>query len=135
VSQASVRAALEVALDGLAPAIDTVWENKTFKGVDPTVPYQQVFLKFARPENLEQGRGYNEIGYMQVSLYYPINQGSANAVARAKLIRDLFVRRSSFVSGGVTVTINMTPEVSGGTQDGDRWAVVVKIPFMAQIYQ
>lgn len=134
-SQVSIRAALEAALDGMAPAVATAWENKPFKPpTDLTLPYQQVFLRFADPENVEAGGGYNEVGYMQVKLLYQPNPGSGDAAARAAAIRALFKKKASFSSGGVTATVTKTPSVSGGAIDDGRWAVDVKIPFMAQIY-
>lgn len=133
-SQVLIRTALETAINGMAPSLFTAWENVTAKPPVPTTPYQQVFIKFGMPENIEQGLGYNEIGYMQVKLLYPINEGDAPARARALMLRTLFKKKASFSSGGVTTTIIKTPEIPGGTTDGDRWAIDVIIPFMAQIY-
>ena len=133
-SQVLIRAALETALATLSPALATSYENKAFKPPAQATPYQAVYMRFAKPENVEQGGGYNEIGYMQVTLFYPQTEGPTNAAARAKMIRDLFKKATAFTSGGVKAVVTATPEIGNGTEDGDRWALAVKIPFMAQIY-
>lgn len=133
-SQASIRAALETALATINPSIPTAYENVEFIPPDPGNPYQACYLRFGTPENIEVGAGYNEVGFFQVSLFYPVHNGTADAVARAKQVRDLFKKKSTFSSGGITVTIVKTPEIPTGNPDDGTWAIVIKVPFMAQIY-
>jgi hypothetical protein len=64
---------------------------------------------------------------------YPLQTGPAQAEARAELIRATFYRGASFTSGSVTVNIEDVPEVSSGREDGDRWAVPVRIRWRARI--
>lgn len=128
----NVRAALETALNGMSPALSTAWENVSFTPVSGT-PYQQVHLLCAQPDNNEHGRTHFEQGYMQVKLMYPLQIGTSTIAARAELIRSTFYRGASFVSGGVTVKITHTPEVSPGSVEGDRFALPVKVRFAAFI--
>ncbi len=133
-SQVAIRAALEQALATINPTITTSYENVPFQPPNETTPYQACYVRFGKPENIEIGKGYNEVGYFQVSLFYPQNDGTADVTARAKLVRDLFQKKASFTSSGITVNVVQTPEIPNGVPDGDRWAVHIKIPFMAQIY-
>lgn len=131
-SAVKVKAALETALNAMSPALATAWEGVQFQPVSGT-PYQQVNVLFAPPENVEYGRRYREVGYMQAKLMYPLGAGLSAAMARAELIRATFYRGASFTSGGVTVIIEKTPEISPGSADGDRWAIPVKIRFFANV--
>lgn len=133
-SQSKIQNALENALAGIEPALETVHGNEDY---DPVAgqPYQEVHVLFATPANPTMGDGfYQELGVLQVNLQYPAGVGSADAAARAALIRDVFKRGASFTDGGVVVQIDRTPEVSGGVVDGDRWKVVIRARFHADIY-
>lgn len=134
-SAIKIRAALETALNGITPAIATAWENSAFSPPASSVPYQQVNILFAEPENPTYGNSYHlEQGFMQVKLMYPLQAGSLTAMTRAELIRATFYRGASFTNGGVTAVINRTPSISPGNVEGDRWAVIVKIRFTAQVF-
>lgn len=129
----SVRAALETKLNGMTPALQTVWENIPYIPVAGT-PYQQAWLLPASPENPTLGDNfYREQGIFQISLMYPLQGGTATAAARAELIRTTFKRGTSMVSGSVTVRIDRTPEISPGRVDGDRFSIPVKIRWFAGI--
>lgn len=131
-SAVKIRAALEVALNAMSPALSTAWENAAFVPV-PGTPYQQVNVLFASPDNIEFGRTHRESGFMQVKLMYPLQVGTSAAAARAELIRSTFYRGASFTSSGVTVVVERTPEISPGSVDGDRYAIPVKVRFFANI--
>jgi hypothetical protein len=130
----SARAALEVKLNSISPAIDTAWENKKFQPSSTDRPYQRVYLLLAEPENPTLGDGFHRIiGILQVTLFYPLNTGSAAAATRAELIKTTFKRGTTMTAGGVVVKIDRTPEISPGRIDEDRFAIPVKIPFYADI--
>lgn len=128
----NIRAALETALNGMSPALSTAWENAAFVPVAGT-PYQKVHILFAQPDNQEFGSRHRELGFLQVTLMYPLQVGTSLINARAELIRSTFYRGAAFVNGGVTVTVSDTPEVSPGDVDGDRYAVPVKIRFFSNL--
>lgn len=133
-SQVKIRAALEVALNAIAPALATAWENSAFVPPAASVPYQQAFMLFAEPDDPEAGHAVHiQRGIFQINLLYPIGVGDATARARAKVLIDTFYRSRSFTSGGVTVSVERTPEAGQGTVDGDRWLIPVKIRFFSQI--
>lgn len=128
----SVRIALETALNAMTPALATAWQNSPFTPVTGT-PYQKVFILTAEPGNAEYGPHYQERGIFQVTLMYPLMTGSAAAEARGELLRTVFARGNSFISGGVTVTIERTPHIGQGMVDSDRWAAPIKIRYFANI--
>lgn len=129
---ASIRAALETALAGVTPPLVTVWENTSFEATADT-PYQICNILFASPDNNEYGSGYQELGYMQIKLMYPLDAGTFDINARAELLRTTFARGNSFTNGGVITIIQKTPEIRPGHVEGDRWAVAVLIRFFANI--
>lgn len=127
-----VRTALQTQLATISPALATAYENEPYTPVAGT-PYQQVTILRAQPDNLEIGPIYTDRGILQVNLFYPLNAGAGAAEARAELIRTAFAYGSSFVSGGVTVTIIATPEVAPARAEDDRFLVPVRIRFSAFI--
>lgn len=130
----SIRNALENALATIAPAIDIVHENEAYAPVAGR-PFAEAYLLVATPGNPTMGDGfYQELGIFQVNLQYPTEVGTADAAARAELIRNLFRRGATFSDGGVTVQIDKTPEISGGTVEGDHWKLVVRARWHANIY-
>lgn len=132
-STIDIRAALEAALDTITPLLATARENQSFAPPSQSTAYQQVNILFAEPENLEFGRHHREQGYMQVKLMYPLQLGTNAAAARAELIRTVFYRGASFVKNAAVVIIEKTPEISGGSVEDGKWAVLVKIRFFANV--
>lgn len=129
----NVRIALETALNAITPALATVWDNTAYTPIDGTA-YQKAYLMPAQPDNSTLGSAYyREQGIFQVTLFYPIQTGTKDAADRAELIRTKFKRGSSFTSGGVTVIIDRTPEISQGRIDEGRWALQIKIRWYAGI--
>ena len=131
-SAMEVGAALEMALNGMSPALATAWENASFTPVQGT-PYQRVTLLLAQPANDEFGIAYREEGFLQVDLAYPLGNGRGAAITRAELIRSTFQRGASFTASGVTVHINKTPEIMPGRVEEDRFVIPVRVPFYAHI--
>lgn len=131
-SQANIKAALEIALGEIIPEIGTAYENDVYTPVVGT-PYQEVYFLFSEPDNNEYGSTYREIGYMQLTLNYPLKVGTHDIDFRISLIRDKFVRGASFTQNNTVVVVNRTPEVGPGEIDGDRYTKNVFIRFYANI--
>jgi hypothetical protein len=129
-SAIAIRAALELALAAMSPSLPTAWQNQKFA---PTVgsPYQRVALLFAEPDNPEIGTTTRDHGYMQVSLAYPLDDGTGDADARAELIRQTFYRGKSLVASGIVTTIEKTPAIGIGHVESDRWVIPVQVRFFA----
>lgn len=129
----SVRAALQTKLNAIPGGIPVAWENVDYTPIAGT-PYQAAYVIPAEPENPTMGDDYyREQGIFQISLFYPIQNGTLTCETRAELIRTTFKRGESMTSGSVTVRINKTPEISQGRVDGDRWMIPIKIRYFAGI--
>jgi len=131
-SRPQIRIALEQRLNQMSPAIDTAWENKTFKPRSDQ-PYQRVHLLPATPEGPEMSSFVREIGLFQITLMYPGDGGPGEAEARAELIRLHFPKGLGLTVGGITTTISGSMQKLRGDNDGDRWALPVRIPYFANI--
>ena len=128
-----IAVALETALAGMSPGLDTAFDNDKHTPPNASTPYQKATTLFAKPNNQEYGSTHQELGYMQVDLMYPTGVSRGDVDARAELLRTTFARGESFTSGGVTAIISETPEVMPGRKEGERYRVPVKIPFYANI--
>ncbi|MGA0608830.1 phage tail terminator-like protein [Caldimonas sp. KR1-144] len=129
-----IRAALEVGLNSITPALPTAWQNMDF-----TPPasggYQRVALLPAQPENPSIGASlHREVGILQVTLIYPQNAGPSAAEARAEAIRAQFRRGSSWIKDGVTVIVDGTPAIAAGRNEDGRFVVPVSIPYHANVF-
>lgn len=128
-SNKAIRAALETALAAISPALATAYVGDDYEPVEGT-PYQQVFFEFTDPDNIMIHRTYEQKGYMQVRLFYPLLAGSGTITARAELIQSTF-KSGSVVSG---VTINRTPAIKDPRPEEDRLVQSVFVYF-SQIIQ
>jgi hypothetical protein len=120
----AIRATLEGALNSMTPALSTAWQNVPFTPISGT-PYQRATLLFATPDNREVGGNFQELGFLQVDLFYPQSVGPKAAESRADLIRSAFKCGASF--GGVQVTA--TPEIKPAYNDGDRFVIPIRVRF------
>jgi hypothetical protein len=83
-STVSIRKALEIKLAALSPSLATAYENAAFTPPAAGTPYQEAYLLPGRPDNAEMGaKNYLEVGVFQVTLKYPLGNGTADAQARA----------------------------------------------------
>jgi hypothetical protein len=133
-SLTKIRAALEVGLNGMSPALATAWESVAYTPVTGT-PYQRVSLLPATPDNPSIGAALaRQTGIFQVTLMYPPNAGTQEATARAEAICTYFARGTSWTKDGVVVHIDSTPAIGPAMPDGDRLALPVSIRYRADIF-
>ena len=133
-SDVRVRAALETYLSTMQGVVDTAYENVAFDPVENT-PYQRLELVPGEPENPTAGGDTHRrlLGFLQVTLMFPLNGGPGAAAAYAELLRARFPKGLSLTNGGVIVTIPNTPYVMGGFVDNGRWSLPVRISYFANI--
>lgn len=129
-----IRAALEGHLSLLTPTISTAWENKEFTPANGS-PYQVVALRYAAPDNRVIGcdRRY-ELGFLQVTLCYPINNGPGAIEDRANLLRNHFKRGTTVSNSGQYVQVINTPSKRILGSDGGVFKMVVSINFRAEVF-
>jgi hypothetical protein len=130
---AAIRAALETRLDTITPALATVYENVAATPVQGT-PFQRATLMPAQPDNPTFEPGfYVEQGVFHVLLCYPLGKGSAEAMARAELIRTNFPRGLSLVKDGVITIIERTPEIGVSNTDDAFYLLPVLVRWYANV--
>lgn len=132
-SLVAIRAALEVQLNAMTPALPTAFENANFTPPAAGAPYQAVNLLPAEPDNNVFGPNFQQRGLLQVTLSYPQAAGPAAAAARAELIRAQFPRGLSVTAGGITATIEKTPEVGPALIVDARYQLPVRVRFYANV--
>ena len=128
----AIRKALEKRLKAIAPTFETAFENAAFTPT-PGTPYQKVYLLPATPDNQEKGSTYFERGIFQVTLCYPKDKGPGDAETKAAAIRAAFKKGTSSVEDGVRTLIILTPRISAGFPDGDRYCIPISITWQSQI--
>lgn len=133
-SDAIIRRLLEVRLNAVSGGFSTAFENAPFRPVTG-VPYQQVWLMPGQTQapTLPAGGLKREVGFLQVSLFYPENEGSANAAARAEAIKAQFPHGLVLTEGAVRLTVDLPPYTSRGFQDGGRYVLPLTIPYRADV--
>lgn len=115
--------------------IDTAFENTQFEPTDGK-PWQQVWLMMGTVENPIMTPGFHrETGYLQITLNYPSGKGAKDAEARAGVIIAAFPRGRSFGAAKISLIVSPSPYASPGRADGNRWAIPVKIPFFANVFE
>ena len=123
-----IRAALENTLNGITPALASVWENTKYTPVAGT-PYQIVYLKAIPGEPIGSCRQVIYKGWLYVRLMYPQSAGANAITARAELVKTAFALGTSHTKDTATCIVDWTPEFNTEGNDGDRFTGLVKIRF------
>lgn len=132
-SETKIKAALETKLKEQDPDFATAWENLDFTP-SPGVPHQEAWVLFAKPVSYGFGDEFTRfLGYLQVTVSYPTNQGAGYALERAEALANWFKRGLSMVNGGVTTIVEERPEIGAGRVDGDRYKINVFVRFFANV--
>lgn len=125
------RTALITALEAMSPSLTTIETNEAFNDHVVDEAYQRADVLFSEPDNAEYGANFQDRGFMQVTLCYPLAQSLDDIMARVELLRTTFRRGASFISGSTTVTVNRTPQIMPGQAEDTVFSVPVRIPFTA----
>lgn len=132
-SETKIKAALETKLKEQDPDFPTAWENLDFVP-EPGIAYQDAWVLFAKPVSYGFGDEFTRfLGYLQVSLCYPINEGAGDCLERAVTLAEWFKRGLSMDFGGVTTIVQERPEIGAGRNEGDRYKINVFIRFYANV--
>lgn len=130
----AIRKALEAECKAVLPVDQIAWQNVNFEPKSAEEFYE-VYVLFAEPENPTQGDGfYRQRGYLQITLQFPANKGPGPARTAADALRSHFHRGLPLEADGVTTIIERTPEIGSGSNDGDRFTIVMKARFWADIF-
>lgn len=132
-SMRSIRDALENHLKAMTPALPTSFENASFTPPTDGSAYQEAVLLPANPIVPMGDMTYLEQGVFQVTVLYPLGEGTADAEERAEAIRSHFHRGLTLTVGGVSTIITSVPTVAKGFPDDGQWRVPVSIRWQAQV--
>jgi hypothetical protein len=110
-----------------------VWENVEFT---PTgAAYQEAHMVYATSEDAALGNAYRrDRGFMQVTLFYPLNTGATAASDKADALISWFKRGSVVTNGGQSVRILNTPTKTILGSDGQFFKIAVSIYFNAEVF-
>ncbi|HDR0635843.1 phage tail terminator-like protein [Pasteurella multocida] len=126
--KAKIRAILQGHLAKISD-IETAWE-----GVENVLnlPYQSVFLNISSTLTgaICDKPKAQEVGFLQVTLYYPSGKGTAEIEEKAVEIRHHFYGKS-FTRKGVQVVIHSPPQIGGTYLKDNILALPVTINFTA----
>lgn len=131
-----IRKLLETQLNSITPStLPTAWENLAFKPIAGSA-WQRVNMLPAQTENPTMGEGFKrEVGVLQVTLFYPLNEGPQKAMQRAEVIRAAFKRSTAWFEGTLRVLIERDPYISPAVVvDGAWYALPVSIPYMGDVF-
>lgn len=108
--------------------------NTAWEGVknEPNLPYQFVYLTVsaAQTSTISEKPLATETGFMQITLFYELNQGTYEIEQRASLIRQHFYGQS-FIQDNVQVVIHSPPLIAGTFLNEDKLALPVTIYYTA----
>ncbi len=129
----AIRRGLETKLASITPT--TQFENTELDN-NVREAEQEAYLMFARPENPTMGdTHYRQFGVFQITLRYPLNEGSTAIGEQADILAAEFHRGLSVIADGVTTVIYETPEIGEGRKIEGKWVVVVRVRFHADIFE
>jgi hypothetical protein len=132
-SISKIKAALEIKLNSISPTIATEYENVSFTP-QSGVPYQTLNLMPALNEIMFINEAsYKSIGIFQITLKYPINQGTSVIMTRADLYLTNFKANTKLIKDGITVKVMDAPDVRVLGVVGDRYVVVLSVNYRAYI--
>lgn len=135
--QKNIRIACEQHLinmpDGLGVG-NTAFENISFTPKTGT-PYQLSRLVPLPVENPTLGDNYNrEVGFYQVVLSYPRDEGVGRLTTMADKIKDYFKRGTTLVEGSDKVVIDRTPQISSVYINDTRAEITIRIRYYCEQY-
>lgn len=134
-SQIIIRSILETALNTITPKIPTQYENIVFTPTTNT-PYQSAYLLMNTPDDivLASGGMFREKGLFQVTLRFPLGNGTVTAMTQAEKIRNTFARGTVLEKDGHRLICDQTPSIRVLPNEVDRFVVAVKVSFMVDIF-
>ena len=133
-SQITIRSILETQLATIVPKVSTQYENVVFTPVT-NVPYQSAYLMMNAPDDPVIGSTmYREKGLFQVTLRYPLGNGTVAAMTQAEKIRNLFMRGTVLEKDGHRLLCDQTPNIRVLPNEVDRFVVMVRVSFTVDIF-
>lgn len=126
--KAIIRSILQSHLTELGK-FNTAWEGVNNK---VELPYQSVFLNISTTttSTISDRPKATETGFLQVTLHYPLGNGTKEIEQRAVDIRRHFYGQS-LIDEGVQVVIHTPPQIHGTYLMDDKLALPITVNFTA----
>lgn len=132
-SRLTIRRLLEQRFIEQLGDLPTSWENMPFSPPQGS-PWQAVDVIIASTQQPTLGDDhYRVVGFLQVLLAYPTNTGVEAAMLRAEAVSEAFPRGMVLTSGGVSVLIDSTAEITRGRVLSGLFQLPVNVPFTADV--
>lgn len=126
-----IQRAAERRLATISPSVPTAYEGVSFTPPS-TGLYQRVSFDIRPPDDPTFGTGFHrEQILMKVFIVGQPNQGRADVLARAELVRDLFAKGTFFIEDGIRIHVLRTPQIAGMSQS---IVCPVLINLVAEVY-
>lgn len=108
--------------------------NTAWEGVknEPALPYQAVFLNVSTTQTstISSKPLATDMGFLQITLFYPNNEGTFAIEERASQLRTHFYGQV-FIEGTVQIVIDQPPLVAGVFLNEDKLALPITIYYTA----
>lgn len=126
--KAIIRSILQTHLTELGK-FNTAWEGGNNQ---VTLPYQSVFLNISTTmtSTISDRPLAEESGFLQVTLFYPLGNGTRAIEQRASEIRQHFYGLS-FIDDGVQIVVHSPPQINNTFIIDDKLALPITINFTA----
>ena len=126
--KSTIRAILQSHLIDLGK-FNTAWEGVNNK---VKLPYQSVFLNLSSTitATISDRPLARETGFLQVTLHYPLGNGTKAIEQKADEIRQHFYGKS-FIEEGVQLVIHTPPHLGGARLIDDKLVMPITINFTA----
>ena len=134
-SQITIRSILETQLATIVPKVSTQYENVVFTPVT-NVPYQSAYLLMNKTNDvtISDSGVIRDSGIFQVTLRYPIGNGTVVAMTQAEKIRVAFRKGYLPTKDGHRVLCDKTPDIRVLPNEVDRFVVTVRVYFTVDIF-
>jgi hypothetical protein len=132
-SYLDLTSALEDAVLAVDATFPTAYENQPFEP-QPGEAYQRIDFLPAEPDDPAYGGGLlRENGMLQVTLCYPVAEGSGPALTRAELLRASLPRGATYTKNGTTVQFSRTAIIFPAIIIANRYCLPLRWRYYANV--
>ena len=126
---------LKVVCDSLSPKLPVAFQNVSFTP-KVGVPYAQCYILPAKTEDPSIGDKHSrKTGIFQVSLNFPVNEGSTKIEATKDSIENFFYRGRSFEKNGKWLNVDSTPSSTSASVQNGWYVMHISIDYRMEVFR
>ena len=126
---------LKVVCDSLSPKLLIAFQNVSFTP-KVGVPYAQCYVLPAKTEDPSIGDKHSrKTGIFQVSLKFPVNEGSTKIEATKDSIENFFYRGRSFEKNGKWLNVDSTPSSTSASVQNGWYVMHISIDYRMEVFR